>query len=158
MLQSCDKTMLDFFKRNFMKKNSAFTLLELMVVIIILGLLASIVLPNLIGQASSAKKGTVCTQMKVLSTVLKNYKFTLGTYPSTEDGLQALVKNPDPETFTNYPEGSFLDEGRLPKDAWGHAFIYTKNEGMFDIISLGADAKEGGDGENSDITYSSCQK
>lgn len=140
------------------QKRSAFTLLELMVVIIILGLLASIVLPNLIGQASTAKKGTVCTQMKVLSTVLKNYKFMLGSYPSTQEGLQALVENPAPDRYLNYPDGSFLDEKRLPKDAWGHPFIYTQDEGMFEIISLGADAKEGGEGESADITYSGCQK
>jgi general secretion pathway protein G len=140
------------------QKRSAFTLLELMVVIIILGLLASIVLPNLVGQASDAKRGTVCTQMKVLSNVLKNYKFTLGSYPTTEEGLQALVENPDPERYLNYPEGSFLDEGRLPKDAWSHPFIYTEDEGMFEIISLGADAKEGGEGEKADLTYSGCQK
>jgi general secretion pathway protein G len=142
-----------------MKKNrNGFTLLELMVVIIILGLLASIVLPNLMGQASSDKKGTVCTQMKVISNVLKNYKFLLGNYPSTEEGLEALVKNPDPDRYTNYPEGSFLDEGRLPKDAWGHPFIYTEDEGSFEIISLGSDAKEGGDGESADLTYSGCRK
>jgi len=140
------------------KQRKGFTLLELMVVIIILGLLASIVLPNLMGQASQAKKGTVCTQMKVISNVLKNYKFLLGNFPSTEEGLDALVKNPDPNRYTNYPDGSFLDEGRLPKDAWGHPFYYTNDDSEFEIISLGADAKEGGDGENSDITYSSCQK
>jgi general secretion pathway protein G len=140
------------------KQRKGFTLLELMVVIIILGLLASIVLPNLMGQASQAKKGTVCTQMKVISNVLKNYKFLLGNYPSTEEGLDALVKNPDPDRYTNYPDGSFLDEGRLPKDAWNHPFYYTNDDGKFEIISLGADAKEGGDGENSDITYSGCQK
>ena len=108
--------------------------------------------------AAAAKKGTVCTQMKVLSNVLKNYKFILGNFPSTEEGLQALVKNPDPDRYTNYPDGSFLDEGRLPKDAWSHPFYYTNDAGKFEIISLGADAKEGGEGENSDITYSSCQK
>ncbi len=140
------------------KTRHAFTLLELMVVIIILGLLASIVLPNLTGQASQAKKGTVCTQMKVISNVLKNYKFLLGTFPTTQEGLQALVKNPDPERYTNYPDGSFLDEGRLPKDAWNNPFYYTNNEGNIEIISLGADGTEGGEGENSDITYSGCQK
>lgn len=140
------------------QQRKAFTLLELMVVIIILGLLASIVLPNLIGQASSAKKGTVCTQMKVISNVLKNYKFLLGNYPTTEEGLDALVQNPDPDRYTNYPAGSFLDEGRLPKDAWSRPFIYTSEEGSFEIISLGADGKEGGEGENSDLTYSGCQK
>jgi len=146
-------------KGHLMKqKRKAFTLLELMVVIIILGLLASIVLPNLMGQASSAKKGTVCTQMKVISNVLKNYKFLLGNYPTTEEGLNALVVNPDPARYTNYPDGSFLDEGRLPKDAWNHQFIYTEDDGKFEIISLGADAKEGGEGENADLTYSSCQK
>ena len=136
----------------------AFTLLELMVVIIILGLLASIVLPNLIGQANTAKRGTVCTQMTMISDQLKQYRLHLGDYPSTEEGIKALVKNPDPVRYTNYPEESFFDEGRMPKDAWGHEFIYVEDEGKFEIISLGSDAKEGGEGEKADITYTSCKK
>lgn len=135
-----------------------FSLLELMIVIIILGLLASLVLPNLLGQASQAKKGVVCIQMKQLATSLKNFKFTLGSYPSTEEGLQALAKNPDPETYANYPEEGFLDDGRLPKDPWKHDYIYLNDEGEIEMISLGADGKENGKGENADISYSSCKE
>ncbi len=135
----------------------AFTLLELMIVIIILGLLASLVLPNLLGQASKAKKGVVCIQMKQLATSLKNFKFALGAYPTTEEGLRALVKNPDPDSYVNYPKEGFLDDGRIPKDPWKHDYIYLNEEGDIELISLGADGKEGGEGERADIRYSSCK-
>jgi len=129
-----------------------------MIVIIILGLLASLVLPNLLGQASKAKTGVVCVQMKQLATSLKNFKFALGTYPSTEEGLEALVANPNPDVYVNYPKESFLDEGSLPVDPWKHNYIYLFEEGSFELISLGADGKEGGEDESSDITYSGCKK
>lgn len=135
-----------------------FTLLELMIVIIILGLLASIVLPNLLGQASKAKTGVVCVQMKQLGTSLKNFKFTLGTYPTTEEGLEALVSNPNPDVYANYPAEGFLDEGQLPVDPWKHPYVYIHEGEKFEILSLGADGKEGGEGESSDITYSGCKQ
>ena len=133
-----------------------FSLIEIMIVIIILGLLASFVMPNLIGQSDEAKKKLVCVQMKSISDSLKNFKLYNGTYPATEEGLEALVKNPDEEKYPNYPSNGFFDEGRLPKDPWSGRFIYINNEGSFNLISLGADGKEGGDNESKDITYEQC--
>jgi general secretion pathway protein G len=134
------------------------TLIEIMIVIIILGLLASLVMPNLIGQSDEAKKKLVCIQMKSISESLKTFKVYNGIYPSTEEGLEALAKNPDAEKYKNYPSTGFLDDGRLPKDPWGGSYIYTNDSGDFNIISLGADGREGGDAENKDITYETCQK
>jgi len=133
-----------------------FSLIEIMIVIIILGLLASFVMPNLIGQGDEAKKKLVCIQMKSVSESLKTFKMFNGLYPSTEEGIEALTKNPDPEKYSNYPDSGFLDEGRIPKDPWGGKYIYTNSDGDFNIISLGADGKEGGAKENKDITYDTC--
>jgi len=137
-----------------MKK--AFSLLELLVVILILGLLAAFVVPNLIGAGEKAKRDLVCTQMSSISQALKMFKLDNGTYPDTEEGLQALLKNPDPEKYPNYSGKPYLE--KLPKDSWHHPFVYIKQGENFDLISLGADRKEGGEGEGADIYFSRCQK
>ena len=138
-----------------MKK--AFTLIEIMIVIIILGLLASLVVPNLIGQGEKAKQKLVCIQMKSLKDALNSFKVQYGVYPSTQEGLKALIKNPNPDRYKDYPKSGFLSNGKLPKDPWGNNYIYVNDNGNIDIISLGADGKEGGSGENKDIRLSQCQ-
>ncbi len=136
----------------------AFSLIELMIVIVILGLLAAMVMPNLTGKASEAKKKLTCVQMKSLyNGALKDFKLDNGSYPTTSEGLEALVKNPDPSKYTNYAKGGYLEDGKLPKDAWGHDFIYINSGGKVEIISLGSDGKEGGEDEASDIKMSECQ-
>ncbi|NPA87518.1 type II secretion system major pseudopilin GspG [Caminibacter pacificus] len=139
-----------------MKK--AFSLIELMIVIIILGLIAGLVIPNIIGQGEQAKEKLVCVQMKNLKNALDSFKIQEGTYPTTQEGLKALIQNPNPQKYKNYPEGGFLNSNKLPRDPWGHPYIYVNNGGKIDIISLGADGKEGGSGENKDIRLSECQQ
>ena len=136
-----------------MKKG--FTLIELLIVITILSLLASLVVPNIIGQGEEAKRKLVCIQEKSLKDALDSFKVTEGVYPTTEEGLKALIKNPNPEKYKSYPKNGFLKDGKLPKDPWGNDYIYVNN-GTVDIISLGADGKEGGEGENKDIKLSEC--
>lgn len=126
-------------QKNNMKK--AFTLMELMVVIIILGLLASFVLPSITGKSEEAKEKVVCIQMKNIASALKMYKIDNSSYPSTSEGLNLLV------------EKKYFEDGKLPKDSWNQPFIYTSNEDSFEIISFGANKKEGG---NDDILYSKC--
>ena len=132
-----------------------FTLIEIMIVIIILGFLAALVMPNLIGQSEEAKRKIVCIQMKTLYDALKSFKLKYGKYPSTEEGLKALIKNPD--HYSNYPKNGFLDSKKVPKDPWNNDYIYINDEGEVNIISLGADGKEGGNGENADISLDLCQ-
>ena len=134
-----------------------FTLIEIMIVIIILGLLASLVVPNIIGQGEKAKQKIVCVQMKSLKDALDSFKIEQGVYPTTEEGLNALIKNPDPQKYKSYPKNGYLGSKKLPNDPWGNEYIYINNGGAIDIISLGADKKEGGDGENRDIKFSQCQ-
>ena len=138
------------------KKRGAFSLLELLVVILILGLLAAFVAPNLIGAGEKAKRDLVCTQMSSIAQSLKMFKLDNGMYPDTEEGLQALISNPDADKYPNYASQPYLE--KLPKDSWRKPFVYIKNEGGFDIISLGGDRKEGGEGDAADIYYSRCQK
>ena len=124
------------------KTKKAFTLLELMVVILILGLLASFVLPKLTGKSEEAKVKVVCIQMKSISQALKMYKVDNSTYPTTSQGLKELsTKN-------------YFEDGKLPKDSWKQQYIYTSDEDGFEIISFGANKKEGG---SDDIYYSKCE-
>ena len=131
-------------KKRYEKINrkKAFTLMELMVVIIILGLLASFVLPSLTGKSEEAKEKVVCIQMKSISQALKMYKIDNSTYPSTSEGLQLLLTK------------KYFEDKKLPKDSWKQPYIYTSDEDGFEIISFGANKKEGG---NDDIYYSKCQ-
>ncbi len=133
-----------------------FSLIEIMIVIIIIGLLAGLVLPNLLGQGEQAKKKIVCIQMHSIKDALKSFKMQNGVYPTTEEGLKALVSNPDPEKYKSYPDGGFLD-GKEPVDPWKNPYIYTNSDGEIDIISLGADGKEGGSKEAADISLSTCE-
>lgn len=134
----------------------AFTLMELMIVIIILGLLASLIMPNLVGKGEQAKQKLVCVQMKTISESVKLFKIEQGIYPTTEIGLSALISNPDPEKYTSYPKGGYLDAKALPKDPWKNDYIYLLLDDGFELISLGADGKENGTGENEDIVFSKC--
>jgi general secretion pathway protein G len=137
-----------------MKK--AFSLLELLVVILILGLLAAFVVPNLIGAGEKAKRDLVCSQMGSISQALKMFKLDNGMYPATEEGLEALLHNPDADKYPNYSTNPYLE--KLPKDSWKTPFIYVKEGNNFELISLGADRQEGGEAEAADIRYSQCNK
>jgi general secretion pathway protein G len=116
------------------------------------------VLPNLIGKSEEAKQKLVCVQMQSIAQALKMFKLDNGNYPDTEEGLKALVKNPDSEKYPNYSQKGYFSNGQLPKDPWGHPYVYIKTEDGFNLISLGADGKEGGTGENKDISYEDCLK
>lgn len=133
-----------------------FSLLELLVVILILGILAAFVAPNLIGKGEQAKRDLVCIQMSNIGQALKMFKLDNGLYPDTEEGIQALLSNPDSEKYPNYPHTPYMEHA--PKDSWQNSFSYLKNENSFDLISFGADRKEGGSGDSEDIFFSKCRK
>jgi len=139
-----------------MKK--AFSLMELMIVIVILGLLAALVMPNLVGKSEQAKQKLVCVQMKSIGQALNSFKLDNGTYPKTEEKLEALVKNPDTDRYTNFLPNGYFENKTTPKDPWGHEYIYIKLDSGFTLISLGADGKENGAGEDKDIKYEECFK
>jgi general secretion pathway protein G len=131
-----------------------FTLIELMVVIVILGILAIYIGPKIMGRPEEAKQVKAKVDIAALETALKLYKLDNGVYPSTEQGLQALVETPQTGTLAKkWREGGYLEKGKVPKDPWGNDFIYLSPgvQGDFDIISYGADGAPGGDGTNKDI-------
>jgi len=136
---------------------TAFSLMELMIVIIILGLLASLVLPNLMGKGEEAKRKLVCVQMKSIGETLKMFKLDNGVFPTTEEGLQALITNPSEEDYPSYAPNAYLEGKVLPKDSWKNEFVYVSDGSDFDLISLGADRKEGGEGDAADIRFSECK-
>lgn len=145
-------------KKHFKRRSSGgFSLIELMIVIIILGLLASLVMPNIMGKGEEAKQKLVCVQMKNIGETLKMFKLDNGTYPSTEEGLDALAENPDKDKYVNYSKAGYFEDGKMPKDSWQNDFVYLSKNGGFDLISLGADRKEGGDDEGADIRFSECK-
>jgi general secretion pathway protein G len=129
--------------KSYKRNKKAFTLMELMVVIIILGLLASFVLPSLTGKSDEAKDKITCIEMKNIAQAVKMYKIDNSSYPSTSDGLNVLV------------EKKYFEDGKLPKDSWGNSFIYTQSGDGFEIISFGGDKTEGG---SDDIYYSKCDE
>ncbi len=129
-----------------------FTLLEVIVVIVILGLLAALVVPKLIGRTEEAKRTQARIQIKSLEQALQLFKLDNGFYPATEQGIEALVREPEVGRIPkNYRKGGYLD--RVPKDPWGNAYVYVSpgTNGEYDISSYGADGSPGGDGEDADI-------
>ncbi|MGH8584432.1 MAG: type II secretion system major pseudopilin GspG [Gammaproteobacteria bacterium] len=127
-----------------------FTLLELLVVLAILGLLAGLVGPRIMKLFAGAQSDTVALQIKNLSTTLDAYRLDVGRYPSTSEGLQALIESPSNGARWN---GPYLDKKAIPKDPWGNElqYRYPGEHGEFDLYSLGADNTDGGEGENKDI-------
>jgi len=137
-----------------LKDKRGFTLIEIMVVIVILALLAALVGPKLIGRTDDAKIGTTKTQIKQLETAIKLYKLDNGAYPTTEQGLNALVEKPTVGVIPkNYKDGGYLESKQVPKDGWGNDFIYVSpgEHGDYDLYSYGADGVKGGEGKNADI-------
>ncbi len=127
------------------------TLIELLVVLVILGLIASIAGPQVMNYASSSKSKAAALQIKDLSNALDIYKLDNGRYPTTQEGLDALIKAP--AGASNWRKG-YLTGSSVPKDPWHNEYKYASpGDGRdFDIVSYGADGKQGGEGENKDIT------
>lgn len=133
---------------------SGFTLIELMVVMVIIGLLAALVAPRLMSRTDEARATEAKIQIKNFETALRLYKTDNGFYPSTEQGLEALISPPlDGEIPENYREGGYLEKKSLPPDPWGNRYIYLSpgQQNEYDIICLGADGQEGGSGYDADF-------
>lgn len=131
-----------------------FTLIELMVVIVILSILAVWVAPKIMGRPEQAKQVKAKVDIQGLETALKLYKLDSGMYPTTEQGLEALVRAPDTGKIPkNWRQGGYLEKGKVAKDPWGNDYVYLcpGTHGDYDIISYGADGVPGGEGYDQDI-------
>ncbi len=126
-----------------------------MVVIVIIGILAAYIAPKLIGRTEDAKINGAKAQIRGLETGLKLFRLDSGFYPSTEQGLEALVSSPSSGRIPeNYQKGGYLESSRVPDDPWGNPYIYESpgSHGFdYEVVSLGADGLPGGEDENADI-------
>ncbi len=133
-----------------------FTLLEIMVVVVILSILALYVGPKIIGRPQEARINAAVMQIKSIETALKMYKLDNSVYPTTEQGLEALVLAPEVGNLArNWRKGGYMDKGKIPKDPWGNDYVYlspgVNNPDDFDMSSYGPDGQPGGEDENADI-------
>ncbi|BAF70985.1 type II secretion system major pseudopilin GspG [Sulfurovum sp. NBC37-1] len=135
---------------------AGFSLIELLIVIVILGGLVAVVAPGLMDSADQAKRDTVCLKMNDIGKRLDMFKLDNGVYPDTEEGLEALLSNPDAEKYPNYRAKPYLR--KLPKDSWETPFVYIKKGDEFELVSFASDRKEGGEENNKDIRFSECNK
>lgn len=142
------------FWANGLKFYPGFTLIELMVVIIILGILAGLIIPRIMGRPEEARRMKAKVQIESIETALKLYKLDNGSYPTTEQGLQALVEPPAVGQLPKaWREGGYLEKGKVPKDPWGNEYVYLSPgiHSDLDLISHGADGQPGGEGKDQDI-------
>ncbi len=129
-----------------------FSLIELIVVLVILGLLAGLVAPAVINKVKFARIEITKNQIADFGTALDLFKLEVGRYPTTEEGLDALIRNPG--TIPDWSGPYLQKKNVIPKDPWKHSYIYRcpGQHGEYDLYSLGPDGQEGGQGENADIT------
>jgi len=136
-----------------LRKRRGFTLVEVLVVVVILGLLAALVVPRVVGRGEEAKRTAAAVQIREIEQALEMYRLDSSLYPTTAQGLEALVAKPSiPPEPRKYREGGYIR--KLPVDPWGSPFVYRQpgDHGEYDLFSPGADGEEGGDGAGKDIT------
>ena len=132
------------------KTMSGFTLIEILIVVVILGILGAVVVPNILSRPDTARVQAAQTDLRALSQTLEIYRLDNFQYPSSEQGLESLVDRPSgfPEPKNWNPEGYLK---KLPTDPWGSPYLYEKTGSSYSLISLGADGQEGGEGFDGDI-------
>ena len=137
-------------EKRLLWKSDGFTLIEILVVLIIIGLLSALVAPKFFGKIDKAKVKTAKAQIGLLGAALDDFRLDVGRYPTTDEGLEALVEQPSGVERWN---GPYLKKKQVPKDPWGYEYAYRSpgEHGGYDLYSLGADHAEGGEGENKDV-------
>ncbi len=133
-------------------KQQGFTLIEIMVVVVILGILAGIVVPRLLDEPEKARRTSAATQIRSFEGALGMFKLDNGFFPSTEQGLQSLVEKPNVGRIpAKYKEGGYIK--KIPLDPWSQPYLYISPgvHGDYDLFSYGPDGESGGEGENADI-------
>jgi len=143
-----------FAKYRNTASEAGFTLIELLVVLVIIGILAGYIGPKIMGHPEEAKRTKATLQIQGIDTALKMYKLDNGMYPSTEQGLQALVEPPAIGRLpAKWRDGGYLEKGKIPLDPWGNDFVYLSPglNGDFDLSSYSADGEAGGEGDAKDI-------
>jgi general secretion pathway protein G len=135
------------------------TLVEMMVVLVIIAVVAALVVPNVMGRPDQARIAAAHTDMRAIAAALEMYRLDNRTYPTTQQGLQALVTRPQSQPIPpNWHPDGYLSQ--LPLDPWGTPYVYISpaTGGRFELVSLGADGEEGGEGVNADLRYSEIRR
>ena len=135
-----------------MTQSKGFTLIEILIVVVILGILGAVIVPNLMSRPDQARITAAESDLRQLASALNVYRLDNFQYPSTEQGLEALVSKPTgfPEPKNYNPDGYI---GKLQTDPWGSPYVYERNGSNFVLMSLGADGQDGGEGTDADINY-----
>lgn len=144
-----------FYRNTRLNKVSGFTLIEVLVVVVIMGLLIGLIGPNVISQVDKARVTTAQADMSTLASALDMYRLDNNVYPTTDQGLEALVSEPEGSPAPrNWNPGGYLSGSIIPADPWGGEYLYFSpgEEEAFDLISLGADGTDGGDGYAADLS------
>jgi general secretion pathway protein G len=142
--------------RRLLGRRAGLTLVEMIVVLAIIAVVAVLIVPNVIGRPDEARVTVAKTDLKTVATALRMYRLDNGDYPTTDQGLQALVERPTaPPAPRAYPAEPYLAE--LPQDPWGRDYVYRSpgQGGAYDLFSLGKDGEEGGEGLDADLTEKS---
>jgi general secretion pathway protein G len=135
-----------------MKPSSGFTLIEILVVVVILGILGAVIVPQILSRPDTVRRQAAQTDIRTLTQALDVYRLDNFQYPSSEQGLESLIERPDgfPEAKNWNPDGYIK---KLPSDPWGSPYLYERRDtSVYTLLSLGADGQEGGEGLNADIT------
>lgn len=139
-----------------------FTLIELMIVVVIVGILATLLIPRIMDRPEEARRIKAKADIKSIESALKLYKLDNSNYPTTDQGLQALITKPDTSPVPNkWRDGGYLEAKEVPKDPWGYPYYYSSpgSDGKdYLIVSYGADGESGGNGKNADISSSELDK
>ncbi len=141
------------------KRQRGFTLIEIMVVVVILAVLGALVVPKILENVDKARVTRAQSDIRAIQTALDMYRLDNFKYPTTEQGLQALVTQPNDPTIANYRSGGYLPS--LPKDPWNNPYQYVSpgaNGRDYDIISYGRDGKPGGEGYDADVSTSTLEQ
>jgi len=144
--------MQSWFSKARMNSSRGFTLIEVMIVVVILAILAGIIVPRIMGRPEEARRTKAAVDIKGIEQALNLYKLDNGSYPTTEQGLEALVKKPETKPVPNkWKEGGYL--AKIPTDPWGRPYQYLSpgEHGDFDIFSYAADGETGGEGKDADV-------
>lgn len=148
------QTSRDVQNSGYVRNEKGFTLIELLVVLVIIGILAGYIGPKIMGHPEEAKRTKTAMLLGSLETALKMYKLDNGVYPSTEQGLQALVEAPSTGKLApKWRKGGYLEKGKVPRDPWGNEFVYLSpgTYDDYDLSSYGLDGEAGGEGDSADI-------
>jgi general secretion pathway protein G len=136
------------------RRESGFTLIEIMVVLVIIAIMTALIAPQIMGRVDEARVTAAKQDIRTLETALDFYQMDNFHYPTTDQGLEALVKKPDDPSVRHWRDGGYLKATTVPKDPWGNEYRYIipgSKGGAYDLYSLGADGETGGEGTDADI-------